>query len=136
MSASKNSLFVRYDGPDNARHYLIQRGDKMFWDGFDWVKDKDSAKTFHDHKAAQTTVAALMHQRHKGKPSRKFKLNLVVTLTDDNVQNIPASTLVAWLTKALRIDIENTVYGDGPTDTSYVKARADIGTLQETLSAE
>jgi hypothetical protein len=133
MSAvNKNVLTIRYIGPDDAHEYVVQRGDKMFWSGFNWVKTIDSAKVFTDHKAAQATVAALMHQRHKGKPSRKFKLNVTVTLTDENVQNIPASSLAAWLHAALRLDIENLIYGDGPTADSYVKARIEMSSFQET----
>ena len=133
---AKNALMIRYTGPDDAREYVIQRGDKMFWDGIEWVARIKNAKFFTEHKAAQVAVAALMYQRHKGKPSRKFKLTMTVTLSDAQVQNIAASDLLAWLGRALRVDIENSVYGDGPTDDSYVKAQIELDSFQETLGSK
>jgi hypothetical protein len=135
MSKS-NALHIRYIGPDSAREYVVQRGDKMFWDGENWVDSIDSAKKYMAHKTAQVAVASMMSRRHRGKPTRKFKFEMVVTLADEKVRNIPTSTLLAWLRNALRIDIENSVYGDGPTDESYVKARLDLATCKEIQTAE
>lgn len=129
-----STLAIRYIGADQARRFVIQRGDFAFWTGDDFDVNIDAAKVYYDHKTAQKACAALQYQQYKGKPVRTFTLEVTVTLAADEVQAIPLSALVAWLGAAVRIDIENTVFGDGPVKDSFVRARMYMKSIKETKS--
>ena len=129
----KDCLRIRYIGPDFARMFTIQRGDFMYWDGDGWTKILDCAKVFHDHKSAGTTVAALQYQQYKGKPIRSFKLELSITLAADNVSEITQAQLEKFIIAAVQIEVENSVFGDGPVEGSFVQARLLMATLEETV---
>jgi hypothetical protein len=132
MSKTEETLMVRYTGADHARRFVIQRGDGKFWTGEGYSKIMDSAKVFNDHKTAQITCSALQYQKHKGKPIRTFKVEVNITLTADDVDSVSQEMLTDWLSKALRIDIENSVHGDGPVEGSFVQARMKLSSLEET----
>jgi hypothetical protein len=134
-AAMKNSdtLMVRYTGTDENRRFVIQRGDFSYWTGEKWSKILDNAKVFNDHKSAQTTCSALQYQRYKGKPIRTFKVEVSLTLAADDVANITPQQLAEYLSKAMRLDVENSVFGDGPVDGSFVQARMKLTSLEETV---
>jgi len=127
-----NAILVRYCGPDEKRVFCLQRADNMFWDGEGWVEGLNRAKLYNDHKTAQAACRVLQYDRHKGKPLRAFNVNMVVTLVADDVGSITKESLVKYIASALRLDLETSIYGDGPTDGSYVAARLQTHTLEET----
>jgi len=127
----KNTMMIRYMGADHARRFVIQRGDDKFWTGSGWNAVLDNAKVFADHKEAQITVAAIQHKQWKDKPVRKFKVEVEVTLVGDDIENIPQEQLAVFLAKAVRIDVENSVHGDGPVEGTLVQAQMKLKTLEE-----
>ena len=129
----KDCLRIRYIGPDFARMFTIQRGDFMYWDGDGWTKILDKAQVFHDHTAAGTTVAALQYQQYQGLPIRTFKLELSITLAADDVGAISQQQLARYIIDALRLEVENSVFGDGPVEESFVQARLQMASLEETV---
>lgn len=131
---NKSSLTIRYIGSDESRMFTIQRGDFAFWTGDGFSRILDKAKVFHDHDSAATAVAALQYRQHKGKPIRAFKLELGIVLAADDVGAISTESLTKWLAEALRLDVENSVFGDGPVEGSFVQARLRLATLEETVS--
>jgi hypothetical protein len=127
------AVMIRYIGADHARRYVLQRGDYKFWTGHGgWSKILDCAKVFYDHGAAQKACAAIQYRQYEGKPLRTFKIELAVTLVADDVADISRESLVKYIAEALRIDVENSVYGDGPVEGSFVQARLRLETLEET----
>lgn len=132
MSKTQDTLMVRYTGADHARRFVIQRGDGKFWTGEGYSKIMDSAKVFTDHKTAQTTCSALQYQKYKGKQMRTFKVEVSIALAADDVGSISPAVLAEYLSKALRIDMENSVHGDGPVEGSFVQARMKLSSLEET----
>ncbi len=130
---TNNTLTIRYIGTDDNRQFLIQRGDHKFWTGSDWHKSFDKAKPFTDHKAAQLTCAAIQRRQYAGKPQRTFKIELSITLVADDVHKIDQKDLERYISKAMRIDMETAIYGDGPVADSLVKARVHLATLEETV---
>lgn len=129
---SKDTVTVRYIGADHARRYCLQRADYKFWTGDSWDVALDSAKVFYDHDAAAQACAAIQYRQYKGKPLRTFKIELAVTLVADAVEAISQEALARYIAEAVRIDVENAVYGDGPVDGSFVQARLLLKTLEET----
>jgi len=129
----KDCLRIRYIGQDHARMFTIQRGDFKYWDGSGWSRILDKAKVFHDHKTAAEAVTALQYQQYKGKPIRAFKLELSIVLAADDVENISQEALANYIIAALRLDVDNGVFGDGPVQGSFVQARLKMATLEETV---
>jgi len=123
---------VRYTGADWMRTYLIQRGDCKFWDGVRWTRIRDEAKVYHDHKSAQVAATALQSAQYKGKPIRTYKCELTITLAADAVEQISLEELARYLSRSLRLDMENSTCGDGPVTGSFVLARLKLSTLEET----
>jgi hypothetical protein len=129
---NKNAVTVRYMGADHARTFVLQRGDYAFWTGSGWDEILDNAKVFYTHQAAQKACAAIQYRQHRGKPVRTFTVEMTVTLAADDVQAVSHEALARFVAEAVRIDIENAVYGDGPVDGSFVQARLKLKTLEET----
>jgi hypothetical protein len=129
---NKYAVTVRYIGADHARRFILQRADYKFWTGDGWDAALDSAKVFYDHDTAAQACAAIQYRQYKGKPLRTFKVELAVTLVADAVEDISREALVRYIAEALRIDVENTVHGDGPVEGSFVQARLLLKTLEET----
>jgi hypothetical protein len=127
---NNDTVTVRYTGTDTKRMYVIQRGDLTFWTGEGFHPSLDMAKVFYLHKTAQITCEALKYDRWRGKPVRSFKLVLDIDLVADQVGDITEEKLLKFLSEAMRIDVENTTYGDGPGN-SMVKARVNLNTLAE-----
>lgn len=130
------TLMIRYIGADHARRHVIQRGDCQYWTGDGWSMILDKAKVFGDHGEAATTVASLQYRQYKGKPVRVFKVEVGITLAADNVEKISLELLTKYIAAALRLDVENSVYGDGPVEGSFVQARMKLSSLEETPSAK
>jgi hypothetical protein len=129
---NKDTLMVRYTGADHARRFVIQRGDYKFWTGDGWDKILDKAKVYSDHPTAQRACAALQYRQYKGKAVRTFKVEMAITLVADEVETINLGVLASYLSYAMRIDMENSVHGDGPVAGSFVRARVRLKTLEET----
>ena len=123
---------IRYMGPDHARRYVLQRGDHKFWTGRGWNRILDTARVFRDHRTAQRACRSIQNEQHRGKPRRTFKVTVGVTLVADAGKVIPREALVKFLADAVRIEIDNTAYGDGPAGGSFVRARMRPQTLKET----
>lgn len=66
---------------------------------------------------------------------RTFKMEAVVALVADEVQEIGIEQLTEFISCAVRIDIESSLYGDGPIEGSYVQLQLRLVTLEETESA-
>jgi hypothetical protein len=130
---NKSSLTIRYIGLDFAMRYVLQRGDFKFWTGDGFSRVLDNAKVFRSHDAAATAVAALQYQQYKGKPIRAFKLELSIVLAADDVGAISTEAMTKWLAQALRLDVSNSEYGDGPVEGAFVQARLRLATLEETV---
>lgn len=131
---NQHTMMIRYMGPDHARRHVIQRGDGSFWTGEAWSKILDNAQLFDDHKTAGLTVVAIQHKRWKGKPCRTFKVEVSVTLVGDDIQNMPVKDLAKYLADAVRLDVETSIFGEGPVDGSFVQARMNLSKLEETPS--
>jgi hypothetical protein len=129
---NKYAVTVRYIGADHARRFILQRADYKFWTGAGWSAALDNAKVFYDHGAAAQACAAIQYRQYKGKPLRTFKVELTVTLVADAVEDISRDALARYIAEAVRIDVENTVHGDGPVEGSFVQARLLLKTLEET----
>ena len=129
-----STMMIRYMGADHARRFVIQRSDDKFWTGHGWSDILDNAKVFTDHKEAQTTVSAIQYKQWQGKPVRKFKVEVEITLVGDDIDNISQEQLAVFLAKAVRIDVETSIYGDGPVDGTFVQAQMKLKTLEEKSS--
>lgn len=127
-----NGVTIRYMGPDHARRYVLQRGDRTFWTGRGWNGVLDTARVFRDHRAAQRACRMIQNKELRGKPVRTFRVTVAITLVANAVETIPHDALVQFLADAVRIDLDNTVHGDGPVDGSFVRARMRLQTLTET----
>lgn len=132
MSKREKTLMIRYISADHARRHVIQRGDGKYWTGEGFSKILDEAKIFKEHKVAQTACAALQYQQYKGKPVRTFKVEVHITLAADDVEEITQDKLLDYLLRSLRMDMENSVHGDGPVEGSFVQARMRLSSLEET----
>lgn len=129
---NKDTIMIRYTGSDQARRHVLQRGDYKFWTGDGWDKRLDTAKVYYDHRSAQKACSAIQYKQYKGKEVRTFKVEMAITLVADEVETINLGVLAAYLAGAMRIDMENSVHGDGPVAGSFVKARLRLKTLEET----
>ena len=127
-------ITVRYLGSDVAsRLFCIQRGDSKYWTGDSgWSRILDNARIFHTHKAAQMTCAALQYQQYQGLPIRTFRIEVSITLAADEVETICKEDLADYIRSALRLDVANSDFGDGPVEGSFVQARMRMATLEET----
>ncbi|QJW97244.1 hypothetical protein [Frigoriglobus tundricola] len=129
---NEDGIMIRYMGADHARRFVLQRGDDKYWTGDGWSKILDTAKIFTAYRQAQKEYATLQYQKHRGKAVRTFKVEATVTLVADEVETISPAALVVYLAEALRLDIDNSIFGDGPVPGSLVKARLWLKTLTET----
>jgi hypothetical protein len=130
-----NAILIRYVGADWLRQHILQRGNGDFWTGDGWSKIRDCAKVFRQHKDAQRACVALQRGQYGGKPMRTFKIEAVVALVADDVHKISKEQLADFIEKAVRIDIESSVFNDGPVQGSYVQLQLRLTTLEETDSA-
>ena len=129
-----NCLFIRYLGSSANRHHVLQRASGEFWDGDSWTRILDCAKIFRVHKDAQRACAALQYEQYKGLPMRSFKIVMSVTLVADNVEDISEEALKTYISNSMRIDMESSLFGDGPVQGSFVQGRLILSTLKETES--
>jgi hypothetical protein len=126
-------ITVRYIGNDNHRLFCLQRGDSKYWTGDgDWSRILDEARIFQDHKSAQMTCAALQNQQYRGLPIRTFRVEVSITLAAEEVESIRKEALADYIASALRLDVSNSDFGDGPAEGSFVQARMLMATLEET----
>lgn len=127
-------ITVRYLGSDVAsRLFCIQRGDSKYWAGDDgWSRILDKARIYHTHKAAQIACSALQCAMYRGLPIRTFRIEVCITLAADKVEAIAKEDLADYIRSALRLDVSNTDFGDGPVEGSFVQARMRMSTLEET----
>jgi len=127
-----NTVLIRYFGADWNRYHCLQRGDGMFWTGEGWSSVLDCARTYRLHKDAQIACAALQRCQYGGKPMRTFKMEVVVALVADDVHEISTEQLAEFIGKAVRLDVESSLYGDGPVEDSFVQLQLRLATLEET----
>ncbi len=132
MNKNQNAVMLRYVGADHARRFLLQRGDFAYWTGSDWSKIRDNAKIFSNYRAAATACSAIQYKQYKGKAIRTFKAEVSFTLAADEVGSISKEAMRRYIAEALRLDVENSVFGDGPVEGSFVEARLNLLTLEET----
>jgi hypothetical protein len=125
------TLMIRYMGNDAARRYVIQRGDGHFWTGEGFSSILDNAKLFTDHKTAQAACVAIQYDRHRGKPVRTFKCEMVVTVVGDEVDKLAEGDVANYVADAVRIDVETSIFGDGPAEGTYLLANVRVNTLRE-----
>ena len=130
-----NAILVRYYGADCNRYHLLQRGSGEFWTGDGWSRILDCAKVYRLHKDAQRACAALQRRQYGGKPMRTFKLEAVVALVADVVEDIGIEQLAEFISQAVRLDVESSQFGDGPVQGSFVQVQLRLVTLEETQSA-
>lgn len=128
------TLMIRYAGRDGFRTFHIQRSDFKFWTGDGWSRILDMAQVFRDHKTAQITCAALQYEQYRGLPIRTFRIEVSITLAADEVETISKEDLADYIRSALRLDVANSDFGDGPVEGSFVQARMRMATLEETES--
>ncbi len=129
------SITTRYLGNDERRLFGLQRGDFKFWTGENWSRILDKARIFHTHKAAQAACSALQYAMYKGRPLRTFKVTVTVTLVADDVERISQEELTSFLAEAVKMDVDNVSFEDGPVDGSFVQLRMLLGTLKESASS-
>ncbi|CAN5534590.1 hypothetical protein BH11PLA2_BH11PLA2_16080 [soil metagenome] len=125
-----NAMTIRYMGSNHAR-FVIQRGDKAFWTGKKWSRILDMARVFFDHKAAQAAYRGIQRRRFRGKPVRRYHVNVVITLTGDDVDDVTNNKLIDFMANALRIDIATLEYGEGPLENVALEASMKFATLCE-----
>jgi hypothetical protein len=126
-----NTLMVRYLGSDGNRYHVVQRGDGLFWTGRGWSRILDCAEIFRGHRDAQARCIAIQRMRYRGKPARSYRLEVTVTLCGNDVAHVTEDKLVRFLQDAVRIDVESSVFGDGPLEDVYLEARLNLTTLAE-----
>lgn len=127
-------VFVRYCGSSANRFHVLQRGDGQFWSGDGWSRILDCAKHFRLHRDAQRECAALARRRYGGKPMRTFAMEITVALVADDVDDISKEQLADYIARAVRVDVENSIYGNGPVEGSFVELRLLLATLKETAT--
>jgi hypothetical protein len=127
-------ILIRYCGSSANRFHILQRGDGQIWTGDGWSRVMDCAAIFRSHKDAQRACAALARQRYGGKPMRTFRMEVAVALIADRVEDISQEQLADFIAQAVRIDVENSLHGDGPVEESFVELRFCLRTLEETQS--
>jgi hypothetical protein len=127
-----NALLIRYFGSDSNRYHILQRGNGDIWTGDGWSRIMDCAKVFREYRDAQMECAALQRQQYGGKPQRTFKLEMAVSLVADDVEDITQDQLAKFISRAVRIEIESSQFGDGPVNGSFVEMRLKIASLEET----
>ena len=123
---------IRYCGSDSNRFHILQRGNGDIWTGDGWSRILDCAKHFREYRDAQMECAALQRQQYGGKPQRTFKLEMTVSLVADDVDDITPEQLAKFISRAARIQMESSQFGDGPVEGSFVQMRLKIASLEET----
>lgn len=131
-NVNDNALLIRYCGSDSNRYHILQRGNGDIWTGDGWSRIMDCAKVFREYRDAQLECAALQRQQYGGKPQRAFKLEMAVSLVANDVDDITQEQLAKFISRAVRIEIESSQFGDGPVDGSFVEMRLKIASLEET----
>ena len=134
-NVNPNAILIRYVGADWLRQHILQRGNGDYWTGDGWSKIRDCARVFRLHRDAQRACAALQRQQYGGKPMRSFRLEVAVALVADNVHEISNEQLAEFIGAAVRIDVESSLFNDGPVQGSFVQLRLRLATLEETDSA-
>ncbi len=127
-----NALLIRYCGSDSNRFHILQRASGDIWTGDGWSRILDCAKIFREHRDAQRECVALQRRQYGGKPMRTFKLEMTVSLVAKNVDDITQEQLAEFISRAVRIEIESSQFGDGPVEWSFVEMRLKIASLEET----
>ena len=132
-----NVLMIRYLGmaSETERFHVIQRATGEFWTGEGWSKILDCAKLFRRHRDAQRECAAIQYRRWRGKPQRTYKIEVHVTLVADEIGAISHEEVRQFLSDAVRLDVETSIFGSGPGENSYLQARMILATLKETESS-
>ena len=92
----------------------------------------DSSGEVHLNQLHDECKSRIQYKQYKGKQVRTFKVEMAITLVADDVETINLGVLASYLSYAMRIDMENSVHGDGPVAGSFVKARLRLKTLEET----
>ena len=128
------TLMIRYLGANHSR-FVIQRGDDKFWTGNGWSRILDCAEVFREHKDAQAVTRAIQQQRFRGQPVRRFRVELTLTLTGNDVGHVNRDMLMKYLADAVRIDIATSEHGDGPVEDVYLEATMKLVTLCEESAA-
>jgi hypothetical protein len=123
---------IRYCGSDSNRYHILQRGNGDIWTGDGWSRIMDCAKVFREYRDAQLECAALQRQQYGGKPQRTFRLEMTVSLVADDVEDITQEQLAKFISRAVRIEIESSQFGDGPVEGSFVLMRIKLASLEET----
>ncbi len=130
---TNNQILIRYFGADWNRYHCLQRGDGKFWTGGeDWSRIMDCARIFRNYRDAKRECVALQRRQYGGKPLRTFKLEMVVSLVADDVGDITQQQLAEFIAQAVRIEIESSLYKDGPVEGSFVQLQIKMNTLAET----
>ncbi len=124
------TLMIRYLSANHSR-FVIQRGDDRLWTGDGWSKILDCAQVFRDHKDAQAVARAIQRRRFRGQPVRRFRVDVTLTLTGNDVGHVNQDMLVKYLADAVRIDIATSEHGDGPVEDVYLEATMKVATLRE-----
>ena len=119
-NVNPNAILIRYVGADWLRQHILQRGNGDYWTGDGWSKIRDCARVFRLHRNAQRACAAL---------------EVAVALVADNVHEISNEQLAEFIGAAVRIDVESSLFNDGPVQGSFVQLRLRLATLEETDSA-
>jgi hypothetical protein len=127
-----HKLMVRYFGADHNRYHCVQGSDGAFWTGTGWSRILDCAKVYRVHRDAQRDCTALQTKAYRGLPWRTFKVEMRIALVAANVAAISKEDLERYISDAVRIDVENSVFGDGPVEGSFVQAHIILPTLEET----
>ena len=126
-------ITIRYIGNDARRLFCVQRGDSTFWAGdHGWSRILDKAIIYRTHKAAQVACSALQYAMYRGLPIRTFRVEVTITLAASEVESISKEDLASYIKSAIRLDVSNTDFGDGPIEGSFVQARMLMATLEET----
>lgn len=127
-------IHLRYMGEDDNRRFILQRADGLIWNGGGWSRLIDDAFIFFKYDDAVVMYTALMQARYAGKPTRTFKLEVTLTLVADDVEGISLEAVRRYVADAVRIQTENSIFGDGPTENSFVHVRLEASKLKETRS--
>ena len=132
MKNVNNALLIHYFGAAWNRYHCIQRAGGDFWTGDSWSRILDCAKIFREHREAQRECAVIQYQQYKGLPFRTFKIEMAITLVAADVRDISLEALAKFIAEAVRIDVANSIHGDGPVNGGFVQAQMKLSTLKET----
>ncbi len=130
-SPTPTAIHIRYFGPDHHRMYCLQRANGQFWTGDGWSKILDCAKIYRRQRDAGRDCTILQSKQYRGLPWRTFSLEMRIALVAEDVEVIGTDALAEYLAEAVCINVENSVYGDGPVEGSFVHAKMLLATLEE-----